>query len=228
MRGVRHPGEGLHDDPAPRSAVRESGLEFRWHKRRWWCREPGCPRRSCTEQIPQLPAGARITLRLRGAAGRRIRDAASTVIQAARDVYLSWPTVMDPFRTAAHEVTQAPLPEVKVLGIDETRRGRPRWEQAPRRQVDADARSVAHGVRRRSGADAPVTRSGKRGDACRATEDLTTSSSPQCGTHCWRPTPEHALPRPARYGTGWCAVVAVCRETQAPDPTVAEQVAGAT
>ncbi|WP_324618007.1 helix-turn-helix domain-containing protein [Streptomyces dysideae] len=96
----------------------ESGLEFRRHKRRWWCREPGCPRRSFTEQIPQLPAGARITMRLRDAAGRRIRDAASTVIQAARDLHLSWPTEMDAFRTAAHEVTQAPLPEVKVLGID--------------------------------------------------------------------------------------------------------------
>ncbi|MFE2317383.1 transposase family protein [Streptomyces sp. NPDC059441] len=32
----------------------ESGLEFRWHKRRWWCREAGCPRRSFTEQIPQI------------------------------------------------------------------------------------------------------------------------------------------------------------------------------
>ncbi|MHB9863444.1 ISL3 family transposase [Streptomyces sp. YIM S03343] len=109
----------------------ESGLEFHWHKRRWWCREPGCQRRSFTEQIPQLPAGARITMRLRDAAGRRIRDAASTVIQAARDLHLSWPTVMDAFRTAAHEVTQKPLPKVKVLGIDETRRGRPRWEQDP-------------------------------------------------------------------------------------------------
>ncbi|MFJ2477781.1 ISL3 family transposase [Streptomyces sp. NPDC087659] len=109
----------------------ESGLEFRWHKRRWWCREAGCPRRSFTEQIPQLPAGARVTARLREAAGRRIRDAASTVIQAARDLHLSWPTVMDAFRAVAHEVTEAPLPEVKVLGIDETRRGRARWEQDP-------------------------------------------------------------------------------------------------
>ncbi|MGW8955887.1 ISL3 family transposase [Streptomyces sp. NPDC055709] len=31
----------------------ESGLEFRWHKRRWWCREPGCPRRSFTEQTAE-------------------------------------------------------------------------------------------------------------------------------------------------------------------------------
>ncbi len=31
----------------------ESGLESRRHKRRWWCREAGCPRRSFTEQIPR-------------------------------------------------------------------------------------------------------------------------------------------------------------------------------
>lgn len=53
----------------------------------------------------------------------------STVLQAARDLHLSWPTVMDAFRTAATEVTAAELPAVEVLGIDETRRGKPRWEQ---------------------------------------------------------------------------------------------------
>ncbi|WP_205614020.1 helix-turn-helix domain-containing protein [Streptomyces dangxiongensis] len=107
----------------------ESGSEFRWHKRRWWCREAGCPRRSFTEQIPQIPAGARLTARLRDTAGRRIRDAGSTVIQAARDLHLSWPTVMEAFHTQARDVTEAPLPQVTILGIDETRRGRPSREQ---------------------------------------------------------------------------------------------------
>ncbi|MFG2424868.1 transposase [Streptomyces sp. NPDC048448] len=88
-----------------------------------------CPRRSFTEQIPQIPAGARLTARLRDTAGRRIRDAGSTVIQAVRDLHLSWPTVMEAFRTQARDVTEAPLPQVTVLGIDETRRGRPSWEQ---------------------------------------------------------------------------------------------------
>ncbi|WP_406224578.1 hypothetical protein [Streptomyces canus] len=98
-------------------------MEFFWHKRRWWCREPKCPRKSFTESIPQIPAGARVTARL--------RDAGSTVIQAARDLHLSWPTVMGAFRTSAREVTGAPLPEVRVLGIDETRRGKTKWEQEP-------------------------------------------------------------------------------------------------
>jgi hypothetical protein len=107
----------------------ECGLEFRWHKRRWYCREPACLRRSFTEQIRQMPARARLTARLREAAGRLVRDAGSTVIQAARDLRLSWPTGMDAFRTAAREVVTAPLPQVEVLEIVETRRGRTRWCQ---------------------------------------------------------------------------------------------------
>ncbi|MEU2159332.1 ISL3 family transposase [Streptomyces sp. NPDC019396] len=109
----------------------ERGLVLLWHKRRWWCREPKCPRKSFTESVAQLPAGARITARLRQAAGRRVRDAGSTVIQAARDLHLSCPTVMGAFRTSAREVVDAPLPEVRVLGIDETRRGKTKWEQDP-------------------------------------------------------------------------------------------------
>jgi hypothetical protein len=109
----------------------ERKLESFWHKRRWWCREPTCPRKSFTESIAQIPAGTRITTRLREAAGRRVRDAGSTVIQAARDLHLSWPTVMGAFRTSAREVVDAPLPEVKVLGVDETRRAGQRWEQDP-------------------------------------------------------------------------------------------------
>jgi transposase len=109
----------------------ESGLEFLWHKRRWWCQETECPRKSFTEQTVQIPARARLTRRLRERAGRRIRDAGSTVVQAARDLSLSWPTVMDAFRAEAREVTGAPLPEVEVLGIDETRRGRTKWVQDP-------------------------------------------------------------------------------------------------
>lgn len=39
--------------------------------------------------------------------------------------------MMDAFRTAAEEVTGAPLEPVEVLGIDETRRGRTQWRQHP-------------------------------------------------------------------------------------------------
>ncbi|WP_409471406.1 ISL3 family transposase [Streptomyces sp. HC307] len=53
------------------------------------------------------------------------------VVQAARDLGLSWPTVMDAFRAAGQAVTAAALEPVEVLGIDETRRGRMQWRQNP-------------------------------------------------------------------------------------------------
>jgi hypothetical protein len=109
----------------------ERGLELVWRKRRWYCTQPGCARRWFTEQVRQVPAGARITTRLRQAAGRRVRDAGSTVVQAGRDLGLSWPTVMDAFRQVAQEVMTAPPGPVTVLGIDETRRGRMQWRQDP-------------------------------------------------------------------------------------------------
>jgi hypothetical protein len=64
----------------------ERQLEFVWHKRRWWCREVSRPRKSFTEQIPQIPAATRLTERLRCAAGRRVRDAGSTVMHARDSV----------------------------------------------------------------------------------------------------------------------------------------------
>lgn len=67
----------------------QGGLEFLWHKRRWYCLETRCSRTSFTERVPQIPAGARLTTRLRDAAGRRVRDAGATVVQAARDLGLS-------------------------------------------------------------------------------------------------------------------------------------------
>jgi transposase len=36
-------------------------VSIRWHKSRWYCVEPRCPRTSFTEQTRQVPAGARLT-----------------------------------------------------------------------------------------------------------------------------------------------------------------------
>ena len=130
MRGPCCAGEG--DPTRPRDLAHgERGLELVWRKRRWYCREPLCPTTSFTEQVRQVPARAWITRRLHAAAGRRVCDAGSKVIQAARDLHLSWPTVMEAFRTAGTEVTTAALEPVEVLGIDETRRGRTQWRHDP-------------------------------------------------------------------------------------------------
>ena len=106
-------------------------LELVWRKRRWYCRESSCGRKSFTESTPAVPAGARITTRLREHAGDLVVDGlCATVAAAGRMTGVSWPTAMDAVRAAAEWVLdEAPGP-VQVLGVDEVRRGRPRWRPA--------------------------------------------------------------------------------------------------
>lgn len=101
--------------------------ELRWRKRRWLCAEQGCPRHTFTEQIPQIPARARLTSRLRRAAGAAVCDGGRTVLQAARDHVVSWPVVNDAMKTHAARVLSERTPQVTHLGIDETLRGKPQW-----------------------------------------------------------------------------------------------------
>jgi transposase len=101
-----------------------------WHKRRWRCREPLCGRDSFTETIPEIPARARTTRRLRHAIGAAIGDANRAVCEVAAAFSVSWPTAHTAFCEVADAALAEPAP-TRVLGIDETRRGRPRWEQDP-------------------------------------------------------------------------------------------------
>ncbi|MEH1016866.1 ISL3 family transposase [Micromonospora sp. CPCC 206060] len=100
---------------------------LRWQKRRWRCDQDGCPRRSFTEQVRQVPPRTRSTTRLRQAAGAAVGDAGRTIVQSARDHGLSWPIVAAAFTTHAQQVLPAEPGPVTVLGIDEVRRGKPRW-----------------------------------------------------------------------------------------------------
>lgn len=102
-----------------------------WHKRRWRCREPLCPRGSFTESIPQLPPRARITARLREEVGAAVADGFSCVLAAAEHYQVSWPIAHRAFAGHVAGPLAQPLPVVGVLGIDETRRGKPVWEQDP-------------------------------------------------------------------------------------------------
>jgi len=105
-----------------------SRIRLIWRKRRWYCDEPSCPRGSFTEQVAAVPARARLTTRLRDHAGELVAAGLCTTIAAAgRTCGLSWPTVMAAlWERADHDLPDQPAP-VDVLGIDEVRRGRPRW-----------------------------------------------------------------------------------------------------
>lgn len=103
----------------------EARLRVRWHKSRWRCREPRCPRKSFTETIEEVPAGMRTTGRLR----RTVADAVADnrcVREVATSHGLSWPTAQRAVAARDAEQTGPPAP-TPVLGIDETRRERTRW-----------------------------------------------------------------------------------------------------
>src|SRR5690606_12214140 len=100
-----------------------------WTKRRWRCDQPECPRRSFTEAIAEVPARHRLTARLRAAAGAAVADGGRTIMQSARDHDVSWPVAASAFTAHATRVLPSEPGPVWALGIDEMRRGRPRWER---------------------------------------------------------------------------------------------------
>jgi len=96
-------------------------------KRRLECREPSCPRKTFTEAAAVVPPRCRVTGRLREHAAGLAADGGRTVAQAARECGLSWPVVHAAFAARADPVLAQPPALVAHLGIDEHRRGRPRW-----------------------------------------------------------------------------------------------------
>jgi len=117
----------------------ESRIILRWNKTRWRCQEVYCERGSFTESIEQVPARARTTGRLRTQIGKAIGDAARSVAEVATSHGVSWPTAHRAFVAHAEVLLGEPEP-TRVLGIDETRRGKPRWERCEqtRRWVRVD------------------------------------------------------------------------------------------
>ncbi|WP_328467337.1 ISL3 family transposase [Streptomyces sp. NBC_00448] len=106
-------------------------VSIRWRKARWHCTEAACARRTFTEAIPQVPARMRTTAALREAAGAAVADGGRTVVQAGRDLGLSWPIVQHCFEVHAARSLPAEPAETEAIGIDETRRGKPVWKQNP-------------------------------------------------------------------------------------------------
>ncbi|UQE75229.1 ISL3 family transposase [Gordonia sp. PP30] len=104
-------------------------IVLRWNKIRWRCRNPECKRASFTEAIEQIPARRRTTSRLRRQIGLSVGEHARSVAEVAAEHKVSWPTAHTAFCEVADEVLDAPEP-VRMLGIDETRRGRPRWKRS--------------------------------------------------------------------------------------------------
>jgi transposase len=107
----------------------DAPLRLVWHKRRWRCRERACGRGSFTESLPAVPARARVTARLKRDCGSGIAERFSCVLAGAAHYGVSWPVAHRAYIAHVAGPLAQPLPAVRVLGIDETRRGKPKWEQ---------------------------------------------------------------------------------------------------
>jgi transposase len=107
----------------------EEPLVVRWRKRQYRCREQACERKVFTESVTEIPAGARLTGRLCRLLARQVASGRSVAAVAAQ-YQVSWPVTHARFVQHADGLLTEPSAPV-VLGIDETRRGTPRWIQDP-------------------------------------------------------------------------------------------------
>jgi transposase len=98
-------------------------------KRRMECAGKDCPAGTFTESVPQLPPRCTITRRLLDHAGAEVAGRGITPAEAARDAGISWPSAHAAFEAKAGEILEEEPAPVAHLGIDEHRRGRPRWRQ---------------------------------------------------------------------------------------------------
>lgn len=118
------------------------GLRLIWHKRRRRCRERLCPRASFTESLPAVRARSRLTTRLRTELGYAIAEQGRVVSESAAHYSVDWSIVHDAFVARV----KAPLPPVRVLGIDETLtaiRGEPHRTCADHRGLSRQRRTPA-------------------------------------------------------------------------------------
>jgi hypothetical protein len=116
----------------PRDVRRAGGqVELNWVKCRLKCENGECGRKTFTERIPVVPPGARVLPRVKDQCAGEIADRGIPPAEAARHAGVSWPVAHAAFAARADAVLGSPLAPVAHLGIDEHRRGRPRWKTDP-------------------------------------------------------------------------------------------------
>ena len=101
-------------------------IELWWRKRRLWCRESLCRRRSFTQACEAFKPRARISERLRDKLASAIAGSNRPVSDVAAEYGVSWPTAHKALVVAATRWLPEPEPTSR-LGIDETRFRSVRW-----------------------------------------------------------------------------------------------------
>ncbi len=102
-------------------------VDLCWVKRRWKCDERGLRAPDVHRVGAAGPAAVPPDTAAAGAGRRRGRGAGDHAGRGGRHAGVSWPVVHEAFAAAADPVLEQPPPPAAHLGIDEHRRGRPRW-----------------------------------------------------------------------------------------------------
>ncbi len=92
----------LRDIPAGQARI-----ELRWHKQRWWCDNPDCPRKTFTEAVPQAGPGQRLTGRMRTAMAEAVGEQLRPVSEVADTFGVAWHSTHNAFAAHAEAVLGA-------------------------------------------------------------------------------------------------------------------------
>ncbi len=102
-----------------------------WCKQKWLCRNTSCPRKQFTESVPQIPPRARFTVRAKAEMAAAVLDGWRSVAEVSAAYGTTWNTCHLAVVAMADPVLAQQLTPIRVLGIDETRRGKAKWETDP-------------------------------------------------------------------------------------------------
>ena len=93
-----------------------------WAKRRWRCREPLCDTKTWTEETAHVSPRSVLTRRAGADACRRVGEEARPVSRLAKELGVSWSTVMDAVVEHGTPLVEDPgrVGPVGQLGVDET------------------------------------------------------------------------------------------------------------
>ncbi len=93
-----------------------------WRKRRWRCKDPDCPMKTWSEEIPGIRKRASLTDRAKKEIARRIGEDARSVASVAKEFGVGWWTAWGAFRAEVEPRIEDPerIRGVEAMGVDET------------------------------------------------------------------------------------------------------------
>ena len=102
-----------------------------WQKRKWLRTNRSCENKTFTEATPGVPPRARVTTRAKAEMASAVLDDIRPVAAVAEAYGCTWNTCHAAVEATADPVLDSEPAPISVLGIDETRRGKAKYETCP-------------------------------------------------------------------------------------------------